>query len=406
MRVLIISHMYPTEASPLSGIFVQKQAEALMAAGVELRLIHPTPWAPALLRWNARWRAYGAIPEQERHGELTVYHPRVVEFPRGLFFAQAPGRYRRGMAPRVAEIVDTWRPNLIHAHVAHPDGAAAVAFGARYRLPVVVTIHGQDFAQTLQKNEACARSVKGTLARADRVILVSDKLRTRYGLDQWATDLDKYRVIYNGVHLSDVVREVPPGVPAFNDDGSEGEAEPAEPVLLTVGFLRGAKGHAYVIQALPALVRTYPNLTYRIVGQGAERAALTQLAGDLGVQNHVVFCGELPHAAAMREMAACDVMVLPSWDEGFGVVYLEALAHAKPIIGTVGEGIAPLIERERVGLTVPPRDSAALARAIGALLADPAQARAMGVRGRTLVETQFTWDHNAEQTLSLYRELV
>ena len=429
MKVLIISHMYPSCATPLGGIFVQKQAEAFVDAGVEVVLINPVPWVPFLLTWNSRWRPYAQIPHVETDRGMTVYYPRFVEFPKGFLFSSVAGRFYSGMAPLMRELLKEWRPDIIQAHVAYPDGVAAIRFGKEHGIPVVVTVHGLDLYYTINFSPACERGVKYALNEADRVILVSEALIKNYGIEQWINDPGKLKVIYNGMHFSDIVTNEKPNVSGGNcrqtedratdqaDDclreseslrerNSLRESSKQAPVLLTVGFLIERKGQAYVLRALPELLERFPGLTYRIVGDGEDRSELERLAVTLGVRSQVVFLGNLSHKEAMGEMAACDLMVLPSWDEGFGVVYLEAMAHAKPVIGIRGEGAALLIEKEKVGLTVPVRDSEAIACAVGEILGDRELARAMGLRGRDVVLTQFTWEHNAERTIGLYRDVL
>lgn len=404
MNVLIISHLYPTEAQPLSGIFVQQQMRALHEEGVGVTLVNPTPWFPRALKGVGRWGKYAQVPFHEVYRGIDVYHPMVLEFPGGYLFAHYPLTYRLGMNRLVARLIREKKPDLIHAHVAHPDGAAAVAFGRKYNLPVVVTIHGQDFAHTLDRSARCARSVRETLAQARRVILVSDKLRGNYGLEQWADDPGKYRVVYNGAEFGGS----PGAVPVT---GAGTGAEPARkrgPVLLTVGFLRPPKGHTYVLEALAQshLLQSYPDLVYRIVGDGSERARLEAQVLALGLEKHVEFLGSLPHPRALAEMAECDIFVMPSWNEAFGVVYLEALSQGKPVIGTKGEGIAPLLSREGVGLTVRPRNADDIAVALEKLLMNPALAQEMGEKGRRLVCENFTWAHNARKTMEIYAECL
>lgn len=403
MKVIVISHLYPTEAEPLGGIFVQKQIEALAACGAEVTLVNPTPWVPAILKDRLSWGKYAKVPYKDRHRGIEIYHPRVLELPQRLFFLHYGLTYRAGMTRLMAELIKEKKPDLIHAHVAHPDGAAAVEFGKQYNLPVVVTIHGQDFAHTLQRSPAYARRVKGTLSQAGRVILVSDKLHDNYGLAEWADDLTKYRVIYNGVNLAEIM--------ANKETGTKTQAgtTAGAPILLTVGFLRKPKGHSYVLQALAGpqgLVKHYPNLTYKIVGDGAERENLEAEVKELGLQEHVIFTGSLSYQEAMAEMAACDVFVMPSWDEAFGIVYLEAMAHGKPVIGTRGEGIGPLLEKEETGLAVPPRDVQALRAALQKILSSPDLASQMGQKGQALVYSRFTWEHNAKQTLEVYQQVL
>ncbi|MDR3602414.1 MAG: glycosyltransferase [Desulfosporosinus sp.] len=400
MRVLILSHMYPNRVGPVGGIFVRQQAQALARLGVEVNVVAPIPWVPGFMTGRGKWGGYPLVPFAEQPDGFAVRHPRVLEFPRSLFFEYYPQTYAWGIERVVTEQIARG-VDLIHAHVAHPDGAAALRFGRKYKIPVVVTVHGQDFAYTLQRSQTCAKSVRATLQGASGVILVSAKLKTQYGLETWADQLEKYRVIYNGVDLEDVVQQ--PG-PQGND--SEPGTKTSGQILLTVGFLRPDKGHAVVLKALPELIRQFPDLEYRIVGDGTERPKLEALAQALGIGRQVVFLGSLPHPEAMTEMAQCDTFILPSWNEAFGVVYLEAMAYGKPIIGTTEEGISEILAQEDVGKAVPARDVAALTAAIRGLLENPQAAQAMGARGKELVTRRFTWDYNARQTLQMYKEIV
>lgn len=398
MRVLMLSHMYPNAVSPLAGIFVRRQAQALQGLGAEVTVVAPVPWVPKFMAGRGKWGGYPTVPLCEQPDGFPVCHPRVLEFPRSLFFEYYPQTYARGIAEVFREQISRG-VDVIHAHVAHPDGAAALQFGRRHRIPVVVTIHGQDFAYTLQRSKTCAGSVKRTLREAAAVILVSEKLKNRYGLADWADDLEKYRVIYNGVDFKDVVQ---PSSPSAKGSGDR----PGRRRLLSVGFLRPDKGHRVVLQALPALIRDFPDLEYRIVGDGSERARLEEQCRELGLASHVLFLGSLPHPQAMQEMAECEIFVLPSWNEAFGVVYLEAMAHGRPIIGTAGEGIAEILAQVEVGLAVPPQNPGAVAGAIRELLGNRERAGAMGGRGRDLVDRQFTWNYNAQKTLEVYQEII
>ena len=426
-RVLILSHMYPNAVSPLGGIFVRQQAAALAQLGVGVNVIAPVPWVPEMMAGRGKWGGYPSVPLQEQPDGFPVFHPRVLEFPRSFFFEYYPKTYIMGLR-KVIEKQFQQGIDLIHAHVAHPDGAAALSFARRFQVPLVVTIHGQDFAYTLNRSRTCAESVRRTLREAERVILVSEKLKTQYDLETWAElpagdngdPLAKYRIIYNGVDLDDVVDLPEPGPkpetePEMGlelehepepDSGKVGSNGPSRHRLLTVGFLRPDKGHAVVLKALPELVREFPDLEYRIVGDGEERQALEALTNQLNLRRHVVFLGSLPHPEAMREMAKCDVFILPSWREAFGVVYLEAMAHGKPIIGTLGEGISEILAQNDVGLAVPPKDVVAVKNALRELFSNPVRAKNMGARGKSLVTRRFTWQYNAQKTLDVYHEAV
>jgi glycosyltransferase involved in cell wall biosynthesis len=403
LKILVISHMYPTCANPVAGIFVQGQTHALVDARVEAVVINPIPWVPIFLWWHPRWRGYAQIPRVEKDRGITVLHPRYLEFPKGFLFASMADRYYWGVNATVDKLLEEWRPDIIQAHVAFPDGVAAARFREKYGIPVVVTIHGMDFFITMRRGLACKRGVKQALIKADRVVLVSEALKENFGIEEWINDIEKCRVIYNGARVGNVLSSQTPNEAV---EESQADAKRGTPLLLTVGFLNKPKGHAYVLRALPDLLKNFPKLVYRIVGDGSERSELERLVEELEIQAHVAFLGELRHEEAMCEMAACDIMVMPSWNEGFGVVYLEAMAHGKPVIGTQGEGAAKLIEREKVGLTVPAQDAAAITHAVYEILSNRELAQAMGQRGREVVAAQFTWSHNAEQMLNLYNEML
>lgn len=150
MRVLMLSHMYPNAVSPLGGIFVRQQAVALARFGVEINIVAPVPWVPAFMAGLGKWGGYPSVPYQEQPDGFPVSHPRVLEFPRSLFFEYYPETYARGIhqvfTNQIARGVD-----IIHAHVAHPDGAAALRFGRKFNIPVVVTIHGQEIRESVPK---------------------------------------------------------------------------------------------------------------------------------------------------------------------------------------------------------------------------------------------------------------
>ena len=112
----------------------------------------------------------------------------------------------------------------------------------------------------------------------------------------------------------------------------------AAPVLLTVGRMQRRKGQDMVIQALPHIRQSMPQVKYVMVGTGEELASLTTLVQELGVQDSVVFAGSVPDQELAAYYAACDVFIMPNREidgdiEGFGMVYLEAGAAGKPVIG-------------------------------------------------------------------------
>lgn len=145
---------------------------------------------------------------------------------------------------------------------------------------------------------------------------------------------------------------------------------------------------------------------YLVVGDGPERNALERLVSSLNLNTHVKLIGQVSHSKAMEYMAGCEIFTMPSWQETFGLVYIEAMAHAKPIIGVRGHGVDGIVEHGKTGMLVKPRDVDSLVEALDFLLNHLEEARAMGERGRKLVLENYTWEKNAERTIAVYEEVL
>ncbi|MHB8382856.1 MAG: glycosyltransferase family 4 protein [Candidatus Binataceae bacterium] len=170
------------------------------------------------------------------------------------------------------------------------------------------------------------------------------------------------------------------------------------PMLLTVARLvhrehREHKGIDSVIEALPEVIRTVPDVCYVVLGDGDDRARLEQLARDVGVGDRVIFTGALGDAAVRSFYQACEVFVMPSRSEGFGIVFLEAMALGKPVIGGNHGGTPEIWKDGTAGFLVEHGDTAALADRIKLLLRDGALRARMGAAGRRIVATRFSFDH-------------
>ena len=167
----------------------------------------------------------------------------------------------------------------------------------------------------------------------------------------------------------------------------------------------GYKGLDILLDAMVKVKETRPRVRLSIGGDGELIAKYRDLAKALGVDDFVEFLGYVPGKELAELYSSCSVFVLPSLNrlEGFGIVALEALSHATPVITTYFAGSAEFITKNKAGLIVPPGDAAALAEAIITLLADRKEARLMGTRGAAAVNHDFSWDSIALQTMGVYR---
>ncbi len=177
----------------------------------------------------------------------------------------------------------------------------------------------------------------------------------------------------------------------------------ATPLLLSVARLVPRKGLDSVLRALPQLSTRIPGgVDYVIAGTGPDRERLLALARTLGVAERVRMLGHVADADLPLWYAACDVFVMPARSEppdveGFGLVFLEASACARPVVGVRSGGVVDAIEHEKTGFLLDPADDAALCEALSRLLLEPNLAAEFGRAGRARVERDFTWKRVASR---------
>jgi phosphatidyl-myo-inositol dimannoside synthase len=179
-------------------------------------------------------------------------------------------------------------------------------------------------------------------------------------------------------------------------------------VILTVGrwFANERyKGMDTLITALPFLLTEWPDVQLVAVGEGDDQGWLEQLADGRGVLRHVHFLSGLTYPEIAACYQACEIFALPSRGEGFGLVYLEAMACGKPVIGGAHGGAPEVIDDGKTGYLVQHGDSGQLATSLETLLADPELARAMGARGRARVEQEFRFNVFAKSLKKILRDL-
>lgn len=418
MKVLVVSHMYPSVQNPAYGIFIHQQVKALIDQGCEVKVISPVPYAPwPLTILKKKWRAYAAVPERDVIDGVEVFYPRYPEFPRSFLLAYSGLLMFIGIRRLAARLLKEFRYDLIHAHVAIPDGHAAYLLKKNYRIPVIVTIHGQDLQSTLHKGKSCRARLDEVLGGSDRVITVSSKLKNIINGKPYFA---KTTVINNGIDLKDCqlgeneLARLHDQTNNLANNLAKNQAKNQENGLddnkairmISVSNLKKTKGIDLNLQALAALVHKYPNIQYIIVGDGEERRNLEALTDSLGLRSHVVFMGRLPHSEAIKQMAAADLFSLPSWQEGFGVVYIEAMALGVPVIGVRGEGIEDVVISGQNGLLVEPRNVEDLSEAMDNLLSRRDYAGTLAEAGRDTVLKGYTWEQNAIKTMGIYQEVL
>ncbi len=231
------------------------------------------------------------------------------------------------------------------------------------------------------------------LSKADLVLPVSEY--TKQLLIEMGVPEKRIKVLING---TDPNRFYPMDVSVQKEEKKLEDSF----VLLTVTRLVERKGIDTVIEALSVLNKKIPNIKYLIVGDGPDREKLEHLAREKEVEQLVTFCGKVPYNALNTFYNLCDLFVMPSKTatpdvEGFGIVFLEANACSKPVIGTYSGGIPSAIIHKKTGLLVEEDNPQELLQAIYQLYEHKEYTHALGKQGLQRVKTEANWEALSKQ---------
>jgi glycosyltransferase involved in cell wall biosynthesis len=319
---------------------------------------------------------------------LHEHEPGAWEFARALEGSGVPVDaipMRADVDPltfvRVLGHLGRHRPTILHTHLVHADAYGQTA-GAIAAVPVrLSTKHGFN---EFREGWAFALGDRTIGALAHRQIAISRGL-ARYLAETEGFAEPDFEIVHYGI------------AGGAAPEPYAGEA----PRFLCVGRLIPIKGHVVLLRAFRAALDERPDLRLDIAGRGVLEHGLKDLSRELGLQQAVRFLGHVsPIQRAIEESLA---VVVPSLGEGFGMVALEAMERARPVIAASIGGLDDLVRDGETGLLVPTVDADALAQALLALAADPAAAEAMGRAGRARALQRFPEDRCTERTEEVYR---
>jgi glycosyltransferase involved in cell wall biosynthesis len=250
------------------------------------------------------------------------------------------------------------RPDhVISAHLNF--GPVAHLAKRMFGVPYTVSAYGIDV------HEALSESRRNALRNADKVIAASEWCRRRL-IDMVKVDPDRVCVLAQTV---DDARFSSGQKPAHLM--RRYKVRPDERVVLTVARLdasEGYKGYDRVAQALPAVHAACGPVRYIVVGKGDDRGRVETLAQEFGVAGDIVFAGFVPNEELADHYRMADVFAMPSTGEGFGIVFLEALACGTPVLAGNADGSVDALDRGRLGRLVDPNDVSAIAEGLISLL--------------------------------------
>jgi len=299
---------------------------------------------------------------------------------------------------KLAAIINEQGFDLVHTHGVRANLLGRLA-ARQTRKPVVTTVHSlleRDYPGfvTRQVNyftEWATRSL------TSRFITVSKALKAK--LVASGVPEDRVTVIYNGIDLEAFSQELEPGAAR-----AELGLAPGVPLVGMVARLHPVKGHRYFIKAAKLVLEQRSDVRFVVAGEGHLRAALEEMAAELGIRSQVIFTGFVADIRPL--MSALDLLVIPSLWEGFGLTAVEAMALGVPVVSTEVGGLPEVVLHGETGLLVPPADPAALAKGILWMLEHPVAVADMSDRAKQIVQEKFTSRVMARRTEELYRKVL
>jgi len=301
--------------------------------------------------------------------------PFYRELPIPFERLSAPRDLDPALAYRLARTLLSLRPDIVHTHLVHADVYGVLAPGTR----IVSTKHNPDPFRA----GAFRFAERALTWRTARVIAISEAVRS-FCIEQVGLPPGKVEVVHYGLD------ELP------RPWAENPSLELGQPLLLAVCRLEAQKGLETAVRALVDV----PGATLLVLGEGAERPALEQLASSLRVRDRLVLPGRVGDVAGLYRQA--DLVVHPARWEGFGLAMLEAMLAGKAVVAARAGSAPELVRDGQTGVLVPVDDHRALGEAVTALLADPARAEAMGRAGLERARAEFSVARMAERTAAVY----
>ena len=344
-------------------------AEHLFGLGERIVVMAPT--SPRAASFDAACR-YPVIrfelPKAVRGGRLPRRCVRLAKAMRAFV------RTAKGVRPDYL-IWAIWGPN---------PGVGIVLCALALRVPFFLFAHGRE----LSAAGGWRLLRRLTVRAATGVFCVSDLMRSR--------------ALLAGAPPERAVT-VPPGLDVAEVDAYRRRARPGRfprvaaafpagaPAVLSVCRLARGKGVDRMIDAMAKIAAAVPGTRYAVIGPGPEADALQRRAAESAAAGSITFLGAVTGDEKFAFYERCDVFAMPSEDEGFGIVFLEAGGFGKPVVGGRTAPPTDAVLHEQTGTLVDPRDAEAVADAVIGLLRDPHEARRLGANGERRVREELNW---------------
>ncbi|MCH8475971.1 MAG: glycosyltransferase [Opitutales bacterium] len=404
----MVTSVYPRFAGDATPPFIEHLAKALAESGHEVRVLAPHGKGAA---FREKW-----TPSQ---GEG---HLRICRFPYAFPWGLQKLCYEGGMLVNLKTrpwtkvllpffflaqsffVAWHWlffRPHIVHSQSLLPQGLTVALANLLIRGNHVTTSHGNDVFG-LRPDGFAGRAKRWVLRRA-KIVTVNSRA-TAQAVRELGCPEGKIRLIPAMPNAVDHHPEVAQKI-------REEVVRERGPVVNFTGRIIEDKGVGDLLDAMAVLQKEFPDILLLLVGDGQDRERFQKQARELGLAKNCHWAGWVPSAEVGTWMATADVVVVPSrenpggWKEAQGLVVVEAMTVARPVVATNTGGIPDMVEDGETGKLVSPSLPEALAEALGSLLRSPDTAREMGKKGQLKAKRIFSQEAVRDATVKMYQEL-
>ncbi|MFL5563522.1 MAG: glycosyltransferase [Gemmatimonadaceae bacterium] len=383
MNVLFLTHSFPRAEGDAAGSFILRLAVALRAENVTVRVVAPA--GPGL---SAADEIEGISVERFRYAprryESLAYTGNMANDVASSWTAKlALVGFLGSDFLHAVRARRSFEPAVVHAHWWFPNGVVGTWVGGLAHIPLVTTLHGTDVR--LVRTVGVAKPLFGHVLKHSAAVTT---------VSRWLKE--ETEALVSDVHPTVAPMPVATNLfaPGASRDGQR---------LLFVGRLSDQKGVSHILHAM-SLMKTPATLD--VVGDGPNRDALKRLTQELGLGPRIQWHGNLSQSRLPAFYQQASAVVLPSVDEGLGLVAVESLLCETPVVAFDSGGLRDVVQNEKTGLLVKAGDRAALARALDDLLTRDEKGRDLGRAGRLYALSAFAPESAARRYAEIYRQVV
>ena len=377
MDLLILCHygLY----KDLSASFVHAQAKSFAALGNRVRVIIPIAYG----KTDINGKKTSKVLTTSNVDGVELYYVRYLSLSGYGEKNWNVKMATKAIMKKLSIITKDFAPKVLYAHTLGFDSGVGANLKSRLRCPLVVTSHGSDSSIPYEKGQL--ESIREWCDKADRVVAVSSALARKIKESGTKTEVD---VILNG----------------FRTEHLPKTTQKIEKSFVQVGHLIDQKRVNITIEAFAKIAEEMSDATLTIIGDGAKREELETLCKTLNIEDKVTFTGHIPNEKVLEHLSKSQFFIMPSVREGFGIVYIEAMACGCVTIGTKGEGIADVIVNGENGYLVTADSPQEIVLVVEECLKNIETSKRIANQGQQDAK-KITWESNAQKYIQLFEEI-